>query len=826
MKKLFPKILIVLLLVLLAVSVVACNNNNQESQDPDAPVEYETATYTVKFVSNGMVDFSVFNLKDVEAGSFISAPKNSDGTPAIPTKTGYTFAYWSDDGKEAFDFLTTAVNSDLTLTAVYLPNEYIHTVDITAKLLPPTSEDGKYSVQTGVYQNGSMPAAAVLKSTYNSSAGSLAVPTTVDATDRFLFWYYIGEDGMPVKFSTTLASSGSTQTVSHLASYKFTKPLTLYAMWYSLQPKVTVEYKDSLSDTVYDSKEYAQTDYVLDTDAPDMREAKEGYEFERWYYIKKVDGQETKTEFNFDTLETGSNPTLPATAAGIESVFEEGTLTLYADWKPLVSIASVADFEQKLYDKMYGENTSDEEKEAIQKSVIRIAGTINFGTKEYKPLFDDEHKFTGEIDGGVYDADGNLTGSAKLTGGVFGDDNGASVFGNVAGTVKNLDFENIGLKFSVPKQAGKSFAAGAIATQNSGKIENCNVKFDDLTISIDGAKVEGNYLVDGLASVVFGGFVARNTGGEISDGRVDIYPNTILAESLIFGGVAAENTGKITNINGNVTVTDVKCVDNNTAADGLPYAKIGGIVGGNGGIIQSCRFTVQVDSAESKNAFDFGGAAATLSGGIVKTEVEVRLGTATTPVQVGGSVNIGGLTGKSEGYVQYSASHTTLNVSVQKDNDIVYIGGLVGNNYSTKSDYKSGDTSMGTILESYAEGDVKLASSSKARVYSGGLAGRNNKTNIAKSFAVVNVAVESEGETSMGKVIGEMPSSVTIKSAWYAKETELILNGEDIGGNEVGTKTDEANFADESFVIGTTSTIKLTSAIWEIDGGLPVLKTE
>ena len=825
MKKLFPKILIVCLAVLLAIFVVACNKQQQE-QEQDAPIEYETATYTVTFKSDCPTDYSSFNLKDVEAGTFISAPKNSDGTPSIPTKTGYTFAYWSADGKEAFDFLTTAVQSDLTLTAVYLPKVYTHTVDITAKLVQTTA-DGKttYSVETGAYQNGAMPAGAELKSTYNSSVGTLAVPTSVDSTDSFLFWYYINESGEPVKFSTTAtASSDSVQTVSQLVSYKFTAPLTLYAMWYSLQPTVTVEYKDSLSDTVYDSKQYAQTDYVLDTDAPDMREAKEGYEFERWYYIQEIDGEVTKKEFYFDTLKTGANPTLPANAAGIDSVFEDGTLTLYADWKPLVSIASVADFEQKLYDKMYGEDTTDEEKEALQKSIIRIAGTINFGTKEYKPLFDDEHKFTGEIDGGVYDADGNLTGSAKLTGGVFGQDNGASVFGNVAGTVKNLDFENVGLKFGVPEQAGKSFMAGAIATQNSGIITNCNVKFDDITINIDGAKIENGYLVDGLSSIVFGGFVAKNTGGKIMDGNADLTLGSVLAESLVFGGVAAENTGKISDIVGNIALTDVKCVDNNTAADGLPYAKIGGIVGGNGGIIESCKFEFAVSGAESKNAFDFGGAAATLSGGIIKTEVTVSLGTATAPALVGGNVNVGGLTGKSEGYVQYSFARENLNVSAQKDNDVVYLGGIVGNNFSTKSDYKSDDTRMGTVLESYAAGDVTITPTGKALVYAGGLTGRNNKTNIAKSFAVVNITAQNAGDTHLGRLIGDMPSNVTIKSAWYAKDTTLKLGGEDVDGNVFGTEADKANFADASFVIGTTSTIGFTSSIWEMGEELPSLR--
>lgn len=830
MKKLFPKIIIICVFVLLlAMLFVACNKqNNSEtpSQDED-PVPYEPATYTVTFVSNGLVDFSNFNLSDVEAGTYIFAPRNSDGTDAIPLKTGYTFSYWSSDGSTIYDFASMPVNSDLTLTAVYIPNTYTHTVDITAKLVQ-SEEDGKtvYSIETGVYESGAMPQGAELVSTYNSSVGALAVPTSVDATDRFLYWYYLNDDGEPVQFSTqATASSDAVQTVTQLVSYKFTKPLTLYAMWYSLQPKITVKYNDSLSDEVYAQQDYMQSDYVLDTDAPDMKEAKEGYVFEKWYYITTVDGEEVKVAFAFDTLDTGSNPTNIATAAGISSVFENGTLNLYASWKKLISIASIADFETKLYDVMHGENSSERDKEVIKKAVIKVAGTIDFGKTEYKPLFDESHKFEGEIDGGVYDDQGELTGKAKLVGGLFGDSTSASVLGNIGGTIKNLDFENIGLNFKVVETDGVAFTAGAIATYSSANIQNCNVTFDNLVINVDGATDEHGYLENGLASVVFGGMVARNVGGEIKNSIVTIAASA-LSESIEFGGVAGKNesSGKIEGANVNVNVSSIKCVDNNKAADGLSFAKIGGVTGTNGGVVTKSVSTLTVVSLESKNGLDLGGIAASSTGGITLNEADLSLGTSTAPAVVGANANVGGLAGKSEGYVQSSVANVAVYICNSATNCVVSVGGLVGNNYSIKSDYSTGDTSMGTIIQSYATGTLNISSEANATVYAGGLAGRNNKSNISCDFALVNISVENAGTSNLGKLFGSMESSAAIKTpatVLYANETTLTLNGEATEGLVVGTATEQANFESSEFVIGASSTVKFNATVWEIVSGLP-----
>lgn len=74
---------------------------------------------TVTFMANG----EQYDSKVVENGTVVSAPETN------PEKTGYTFSGWYADGaSDAFDF-TTAVTSDMTLTATFVANTYTLTFD-------------------------------------------------------------------------------------------------------------------------------------------------------------------------------------------------------------------------------------------------------------------------------------------------------------------------------------------------------------------------------------------------------------------------------------------------------------------------------------------------------------------------------------------------------------------------------------------------------------------------------------------------------------------------------------------------------------------------
>ena len=642
MKKSFQAILIIVV-ILLCVALFAACNNKVEPQKNDGPNEYEVVTYRVTYASSGEESVSGYNLPAVEAGSLLTAPQKN-GAAFIPTKVGYNFAYWSADGSTAFDFANTPVNGDLTLTAVFLPKTYTHTTVLSARLVQE-EVGGKttYRIQENAYSNYE-EFTETLSSTYGASQGAeLAIPESSDALDRFMFWYYMDKEGNPVQFSSQAALNATS--VTQLSRYNFITGLTLYAMWYSQLPKVTVVYNDSLGeDEPYLTRDYARSDYVPNGEAPDMEAVtaasptKDGqYIFEKWYYLKTVDGVETKVDFVFDLTGDEATPTSLVAAAGIaDDSFKSGTLNLYASWKKLVSITNVADFEYKLYSVMHGDS-SEAEKEATRKAIIKFGNNenlIDFGTREYAPLFDEDHKFVGEIDGGKYD-NTTLTAKLKIVGGVFGDEKSASVFGNIAGgTIKNIDFENVGLKFAVPEQSGTDFLVGVIATsigvaydesgeiEKTGKISNCSVKYDSLSIDLAGSTVEGGVLKNGLSRVVFGGVVARNVGGVIESATVALNDVSALAEYIVFGGVVgrSSSSSNVKDANVNLTITSVRTYDNQTAADGAPYAIVGGVAGVNNGTISNAQTTVSVVSEDNPNGYEYGEVAGQNTGTIVAPE--------------------------------------------------------------------------------------------------------------------------------------------------------------------------------------------------------------
>lgn len=809
MKKLLPKILIIMLVVLLALAMAACHKKSNDT--PEAPNEYETATYNVTFVTNGLSDFSQFNLVGVDFGTYISAPKYSDGSPAIPVKVGYTFSYWSSDGATVFDFENTPVTSDLTLTAVYLPKTFVHTVDLTARLVQGVDAQGKttYDIESGYYTNGTLGEDEILESIYNDTSTDLPIPTTTLPGDRFLFWYYIGEDGKPVEFSTTAPiTAESTTRVSELKSYTFTSGLTLYPMWYSMIAKITVVYKDSLSDAEYGNFEYSQKDFAVEAQSPDMRSAKTGYAFEKWYFVTEdEDGNEVKHDFVFDDIDDPEdNPTDLTAAAGIESTFESGTLYLYASWKKIISVASKQDFEA-IYNVLHGDST-EEEKQTILNAAIYFAGTIDLGTTEFEPLFEQEHKFAGLIDGGLRDANGDVQSNAKIVGGVFGDSVSASVLGYIAGEVQYIDFENVTLKFAVPETDGTTFVAGIVATVNSGTIDSVNVTEDALSIDIAGSGEAGGYLTNGLASVTFGGIVGSNSG-EIKNASATVSVSA-LSESLVLGGVAGKNTATIKDASATLTLTAVKCLDNNKGADGLSYAQIGGVVGSNSGTIEGVTAIVNGTSVTSER-LDFGGVAASNLGVVSKTTAAVTL-TANSKTYA----NVGGLAGKSDGEVKNCLADATLTVNYTGSGNVI-AGGLVGNN---------GSTNVGNLSYSYALGTLTIESANSASVYAGGVVGKNtNRSKITNYFAAVDLTVQNAGTNNVGALFGDDNNVTSISAGWYANDITVSVNGSAAQELGIGEAVARENLKSAEFVIGASSTIKFDTAIWKIEGdNFPVLK--
>lgn len=152
---------------------------------------------------------------------------------------------------------------------------------------------------------------------------------------------------------------------------------------------------------------------------------------------------------------------------------------MYAKWTKQISIASVDDF--RLYhDLLRKENPTEAEQKDINELLeadVKIS-SIDFGANVFEPLFDENHVFSGTIDGATYGENDQITAIAELIGGTFGNAKHASVFGYVSGTIENIALENVKLK--VEKNADGKFEnvvyIGFVASVLTGQIENCSVK--------------------------------------------------------------------------------------------------------------------------------------------------------------------------------------------------------------------------------------------------------------------------------------------------------------------------------------------------------------
>lgn len=842
MKKILMTISVVLLLALICAALIACNTQN-DANGGDGQNQYETAKYTVTFNTNG--DFVLANsvLKNIPSGSKIQPPKDKDGNEIIPVKKGYTFQYWSSDGTKAFDFDNDVITKNTTLTAIYTNNVYKHTTVLTAKLI--YNADGSYEIDENGYPQEavSLPAAELdknttsIKSTYNGSLSNLACPTISVDGDKFCFWYYIDNDGNPVQF-TKWANTTDTS-VAMLSKYYFTRELTLYPMYYSNLPKVQLIYRDSATEAVYDqSNFYPICDDVPIADAI-ATPVRAGYVFDGWYYIVKNDDDD-EIEYSFEYAQEESDATDIISAAMLDDNFTNGTLRLYARWKRLISIASLADY-MNVYDALRVQNPTEEQQKEIDEILsaeIRISD-IDFGGAELQPLFDADRVFQGTLDGGVYTESGNLSSNATLSNATFAYDTHVSVFGYIGGCVKNINIENISLNLT-EKDGNYSNSAyiGVIATQNSGEIYNCNVRLTDVSLQ-------------GMNTVLFGGIAAKNTGsngistkGYIHDCSVSISSFTAQCEGLVFGGVTAESnaSSRISKNNVDITVSSVDCSDDGVAANGKSSVKIGGIVGVNGGTVSGSTVKIKIDSLASSDETYFGGAVAVNTGNIGTTKAFATLCSEQMPARIGASLSqvaaIGGLIGKNEGALVNSHCEVQLYACATNSNSIIAIGGLIGNNFSDKRDSSTSQTQgIGVIYSSYAVGDISLTSDeslSNVTVYAGGLAGRNSQSKITQNFAIVNVSVVNEGTNNVGFLFGSMENKSTIVSGWYADDNILALNGivYSEGNFEAltnGVSVAKENFSDSVWVLGSSqvsSTLGFDDEVWSVagDGSLPVLK--
>lgn len=858
MKKTLTTLLLIVALVLLCVACVACDTTPENPDDNGGHNQYEQAKYTVTFNVNSS-DFKLTNnvVRNVVSGTSVEEPKNADGSKVKPIKTGYTFLYWSADGTTEFVFGTTPITKNTTITAIYKNNEYELEAVVDEKLKIEKDEKGNYvySLEKDATIGASVNADSKYVVTYDKKTDKLDNPTPKDG-DTFLFWFYIGDSGKPVQLTEEAVASEAATTLK--SEWTIPKSVKIYAMFKSTLPKVTVEYIDSRNDSTISTEEYPVSE-TISKDKSDSISASiatgEDYKFSKWYYVKTFteDGEEKSEKVDF-VADDSKNATSLRTACGISDYFTPASLKLYAKFTKQIAIGNVGDYQQKLYNVLHGSDVDEKKIEELLDANVKIVSDIDFSGYQFKPLFDADHVFAGTIDGGIYNGESQLSGKHKLSNGSFGTTSHASVFGYVSGTIENLDFENV--KLIVEKTDGKYdniVYMGYIASVLGGRVENCDVTVTTkLTVGEDSSD-DATWAETGMKAVYFGAIAARVDGdSSLKDSGVIRKCDVVLdvdfaCESLTFGGVCATgNSASVLEQNTvNVTIEKAHCHDDSQTSNGKSFARIGGIVASNGGEIKKCEATVKVESFTSLEEAYFGGVCADNAGSIQTTSVN-----ATLNANVGGAISqivcIGGMVGRNEGYILNSYCTIDLNVSAQKANGIVAVGGIVGSNAQTKSESStSATTGSGAINMAYAVGNIKIATTvdknSTVTLYAGGMVGRNAQTKkIANCFVVVGIDVKNEtkGANYLGQMFGkhEQKTEFSVNSLHYASDDSLglKLNGEKFEITDENTKDvqgnsqTEATFKQEGTFTGLGKLLDFNTGeegVWKMtNGAYPTLK--
>ncbi|HBW06132.1 MAG TPA: hypothetical protein DEF02_06170, partial [Clostridiales bacterium] len=684
-----------------------------------------------------------------------------------------------------------------TITALYTNNTYELTPHVDKKLVAQKGADGKYTYSIIDSDNqASLGADSKLIVTYNDT-DNLDCPKTEKEGDEFLFWFYLDGENKPVRLTEFATSSDAAVKLEN--EWKITRSIDVYAMFKSTLPKVEVVYCDSLSAATYgDSVYYPVTESITQAAADKVPAGKAGYTFAKWYYEQTVtENDEEKVvqkDFVFKTDDTTG--TTLYQACGLSDYFTPATLRLYAKWTKQITIDSVTSY-REVYDLLRKKDPTDGEKKQIAE-ILEAEITfksIDFSSNEFEPLFDSDHVFTGTIDGGVYSEDGNLTSQAVISGGKFGSTTDASVFGYVSGTVKNLTFNNVGL---VVKKTENKYASlvriGYVASVLEGKIEHCNIT---ATTTAYGEDYTGQSWLDyGMKAVIFGGIAAEVSGdnqvkdtGMVRDCTVE-FGAKFFCESLTFGGVCGSSNSAATLSANKVTVTLEKahCHDDGQTSNGRSFVKIGGIAGVNGGAISASKVAITIGDIESLDETYFGGVCADNTGRVITTSA-----TASINAKVGGSISqivcVGGMIGRNEGYILNGYCIVDINVVAQKENGIVAVGGIVGSNFSDKTDSSSSTrTGVSAINLAYSVGSINVSTATlqegkKIQLYVGGIAGRNNQTKkISNCFTVTDIVVENttDGVNDIGHMFGkhEKKAEFVTTTMYFARDKKFTLNGE------------------------------------------------
>lgn len=799
-KSLFRLLLVFVLAAITAVTLAACNpTSGGTGGGGNGDGELSDATFTVTFDSNGgLTDFSEYNLTGVKYGSLISPPTNKNGEEAKPSKTGYKFDYWQTSDDNEFHFDTDRVTSNLRLTAHYTPITYTH--DITSFLT-----DGKWTYQDG--HTVSVPEDGKFVTTYDSDSATIAIPTTTDENDYFVYWYYLDTvDGKEVEVPLTQwASKGATSVV---LSGKYTVPrtLTLYPKFYSQLPDYTVDFRaDELGETPSSgSVLIKQNDNVLLSTVPVV--TRDGYDFCYWYYVvtsKNDDGEEVRSEVEFVFFDENAEDNKAATKVTKELVNEENsTLTLYAKWVKRIEINSSTDMAAlaaEINAAITSENPSV--KEAYQKAHIYVTEDVNFGT--IVPLYSKENPFKGTLDG--YDE--ATSSKHKITYTPAAGEYMGFIAAN-EGTISNVVFECNLTAADFSAVEAIVVRVGGIAAYNAGTVDGCEVTFN----VTDGALVLSD------KSLYIGGIAAESAvGTTINNCTVNVNA-TFSADTVYAGGIIGKAVAPANKVASAVTSNKVALDMTVTAA--RVYA--GGLAGyadavnfdANGVVVQKLNVTANGGTA-------YVGAFAGLAkwGKMSQCYADGKADVTNEIYVSANTVYAGVMLGHNETVLSDCRAAADMEISVASK---AYVGGIAG--YSTGT----GGT-RGNISSSHVTGKIKLtATGENAEVKAGGVVGMADTVSVSRAFVNVSITViaSDSAKCSLGFVAGVISANGKVEKSYFAKESSVTLNTATVGATdeepafdltkvEGASAIESAKYADSSWILGEDN-FDLDRDVWTV----------
>lgn len=743
MKKKATRILLAVLLLALAASLLAaCDPDHQEGGSGGGTVS--TTYYTVSFdTAGGSTSFGSYTVRNVPRGSTVAQPKRADGSVAVPTRVGYTFDHWSYNGSE-FVFSDTAtddspatpVTEDITLTAVWIANEYVLHLD-------PYDDELRYDgglTIAGV--DGAFKEPVDKTIDYDTAADdfSLDIVTTDKEGDYFVYWYFYDADGERKEF-TVWAKEGAEDPVKMAARYETAGDTVLYPMFHSLLPDITVTVDAAggtgspgtltvkLGDTVSAS---ALADPVRD-----------GYRFLGWSMTVDTDEDAEAQDFVLASEEEDADNS--------EATVVKENITLTAKWVKTVDISSAADLETV----RTALNGDDEELKAEYASA-EFTFSASVEANDWTPLFDESLPFTGSVEGNGLSV--TIRGAADENG-LFG------LFGMLSGSVNDLVV--LATLESAPT-AKTAFVGGIAAIAKDAQINGCAAH-----IIANNIAFPGTVYIGAAAGASKGGLTVSG----IHPGEGSTAPDTTYrTDAMTMTAGASAYIGGITGGSYN-TIMDGGSVSSAPAvvsavinAAGNVYA--GGLIGNSQGFtVTECYAGANLTVTGS--TVYVGGLAGRSNTGLFSRSSCVGGSVAAKITATGSVVYAGGLVGQNGAAINNCRADIAISASATSE---LLAGGVAG------------ITDSHDIDSCYITGSITATGSGKSSaVYAAGVFGKAlSDASFSRIYTETNITVTAEGGATADFLIARRYSSTTIefeKVFRFANMT-VTVNGEAVKADE------------------------------------------